>query len=873
VGTAPQAEPVTEFCAQLAELRIESGVEIPKLAQQLGLSRAQLYAILAGKVKRPPDWDRVVRPLVDVCTQGDPGAIAAWRRRHALLTAVWEKLRQRDRLSAAVTLGSSPHRQITDVPRQLPPAVAFFGGRDDELAALTGLLEPGPGGRPPALVISAIGGTAGVGKTALAVQWAHRVARRFADGQLYVNLRGYDRAEPLAAADALAGFLRALGVPGSEIPAETDERARMYRSRLAGRRVLVLLDNARDGAQVRPLLPGDPACMAVVTSRDALAGLVAGDGARRLDLDVLKLADSVGLLRSLIGPRADAEPEAVAELARLCARLPLALRIAAELAAARPAATLQELVAELEASQLDCLDAGDDRADVRAVFSWSLRQLPGDVARAYALIGLHPGDDLDVYAAAALTGTTVAQAGKLLRRLHRASLLQAAGPARYTMHDLLRAYAREQATTHDPGGECDQALTRLFDYYLAAAAAATDVLFPAEIRYRPPVPSSAAAQPAVRGEADARAWLGCERSNLVAVVVHCAAHGWPEHATGLAGTLFRYLMTGSYLPEADTIYGHALQSARRSGDPADEAVALNGLGGIGIMKGYIRDAASHYRAALERYRQCGDRSGEGRVLGNLGDIEARLHNHDAAAGYYRQAIAAGEDAGDRLGAAAPLPGLAGVEIYLGRFDLAAEHLQVALQVFRDEKDQVREARTLSWLGELSLRRGQLTQAAGCFEQALAISRRLGKPTGVAAQLLNLASVCVRQGEYDKAIRNLRQALSLYREAGYHYGEMSTLRTMAEALQGTSQVGAARTELEAALQLAAETGSTYQLADVHRDLAESHDSVGEGEQASEHWQHALTLFTQLNAPEADDVRSRLSARAAAQDEPRTGQATG
>ena len=303
------------------------------------------------------------------------------------------------------------------VPRELPAGVRRFTGRARELAALTELLDQPGEQRPGMVVISAIGGTAGVGKTALAVHWAHQVAARFPDGQLHVNLRGYDKNQPISAANALAGLLQALGVPGQDIPDEMEDRARLYRTRLAGRRVLVLLDNARDGDQVRPLLPGDPGCVAVVTSRDALAGLVAADGARRLDLDVLSLADAVGLLRSLIGSRADADPDAVTALAGLCARLPLALRIAAELAGARRAAPLGELVAELAASRLDLLDAGEDRTDVRAVFSWSFRQLPDDAAGAFALIGLHPGEDLDVHAAAALTGTSAGQTGRVLGRL------------------------------------------------------------------------------------------------------------------------------------------------------------------------------------------------------------------------------------------------------------------------------------------------------------------------------------------------------------------------------------------------------------------------------------------------------------------------
>jgi DNA-binding SARP family transcriptional activator/tetratricopeptide (TPR) repeat protein len=717
-------------------------------------------------------------------------------------------------------------------PRELPAGVRHFTGRAGELAALTSLLDEPAAGRG-IVVISAIGGTAGVGKTALAVQWARQVAGRFPDGQLYVNLRGYDQGEPVPAADALAGFLRTLGVPGTDIPDEVEERARQYRSKLAGRRVLVLLDNARDGEQVRPLLPGDSGCAAVVTSRDALAGLVAAEGARRLDLDVLPLGDAVRLLRSLIGPRAEADPEAVIELAGLCARLPLALRIAAELAVARPAAPLAGLVAELKASRLDILDAGEDRADVRAVFSWSYRQLPGDAAQAFALIGLHPGEDLDVHAVAAVTSTSTGQARRML----------------------------DQAAAREPGGRSDHALTRLFDYYLAAAGAAMDVLYPAETQLRPPTRPVAAAVPDMADEAQARAWLDRERANLTAVVAHCAAHGWPRHVAMLADTLHRYLIYGSHLPEASTIYRRALHVARQSADLAAEASALIGLGSLALYKGQFREAAAEYRVALDRYRQCGDRSGEARVLGNLGITEQQLHNQHSAAGYFRQATDAAEDAGDGLSAARALTHLAFVENEMASYDQAAEHLQRALPVFREANDQDYEAAALEAIGELHRRRRQLPEAADFFEQAMTIYRRTGNLTGVADQLLNLGNVSVRQGEYQQAIGHLRQALALHRQAGYQHGEVQTLRILAEALDGAGQPAAARSELAAAVQLAADTDNTYQHASAHRDLAESYHRAGEHEQARHHWQRALTLYTQLGVPEADQVRSQLNRQAA------------
>jgi DNA-binding SARP family transcriptional activator len=385
--------------------------------------------------------------------------------------------------------------RTTAVPRELPCGIRDFTGRETELAALSGLLDQQASeDAPPTMVISAIGGTAGVGKTALALHWAHQMTDRFPDGQLYVNLRGYDPGQPMPATDALAGFLRAFGVPGPDIPAEEDERAARYRSLLAGKRVLVVLDNAGDAGQVRPLLPGTPGCAVMVTSRDALAGLIARDGAARLDLDLLPLADAVSLLRALIGSRVDADPQAATALATRCCRLPLALRVAAELAAARPQIPLADLSGELADQQqrLDVLDVGGDpRTAVRAVFSWSYRHLDPEAARAFRLAGLHPGADFDPCAVAALTATTAAQSRRLLEVLARGHLVQPTGAGRYGMHDLLRAYAAEQACAIDTGQQRQAALTGLLDYYSHAAAGAMDALHPAERQRRPQPPAPA----------------------------------------------------------------------------------------------------------------------------------------------------------------------------------------------------------------------------------------------------------------------------------------------------------------------------------------------------------------------------------------------
>jgi tetratricopeptide (TPR) repeat protein/transcriptional regulator with XRE-family HTH domain len=847
------------FGVLLRRFRRAVGLTQEELAELSGLSARAVADIERGRTIRP--YRSSVRALADALNLPDD--------ERELLTRAG-KPRGADPQPASGPGASATIRpNAAAAPCQLPGAVRCFSGREAELNALSGMLGEAGAGRT--VVISAIGGTAGVGKTALAVRWAHLVAGQFADGQLYVNLRGYDADQPVSPAGALAGFLGALGVPGQEVPDDVEDRARLYRSRLAGRRVLVVLDNARNGEQVRPLLPGEPGCVAVVTSRDTLAGLVATDGAVRLDLDVLPLADAIGLLRSLIGQRTDEDPEATAVLAGLCARLPLALRIAAELAAARPQVPLADLAAELAASRLDLLDVGEDRADVRAVLSWSYRQLPDDVAAAFALLGLHPGEDLDVHAAAALTDTSAGQARRVLARLYRASLVQASGPGRYGMHDLLRAYAREQAAACDTDGWNQQSLTGLFDYYRSAAAAAMDVLSPAEAHQRPRVAAAAAALPAMPGEAEARAWLDGERPNLVAMAVHCASHGWPAHATGLAGILFRYLIDGCHLSEADAIYSSVLRAARRSGDLAAEAEALSGLGGMGIMKGQFGDAAGHYQVALERYRQCGDRAGQAKVLRNLGITELHLHKFKSAVSYLRLAVPAYEDAGDPLGVARTQVALAGAEIEMDSPDEAWQLLQRALPVFRAAKHQAGEAEALSRMGGLSVRQGQLTQAAAFHEQALAIFRHIDRPAAVATELCNLGDLRLRQGEHRQATSYLRQALALHRQTGGQHGEIMTLRSLAEALHGAGQLAAARAELAAALRLATETGHTYEQASAHADLAESHHSAGQDDQARQHWQQALTLYTQLGAPEADQVRVRLSIQEAQQAETPAGHA--
>jgi DNA-binding SARP family transcriptional activator/tetratricopeptide (TPR) repeat protein len=744
------------------------------------------------------------------------------------------------------------------VPRELPAGVGHFTGRTRELAALSGLLDaPGvPVGGT--LVISAIGGTAGVGKTALAVHWAHQAARRFPDGQLYVNLHGYDPAQPVTAADALAGFLRSLGVADQDLPAEEADRAARYRSLLAGRRMLVVLDNAGSAEQVRPLLPGDPACAVVVTSRDALTGLVARDGARRLDLDLLPLHDAVGLLRALIGVRVDADPAAAALLASQCCRLPLALRIAAELAIARPATPLADLVGELSDRQrrLDLLDAeGDPRSTVRVVFSWSCLHLDSDAARAFRLLGVHPGPDLDPYAAAALIGVTLEQARRLLGQLARAHLIQPATPGRYGLHDLLRAYARELA--QDAEEERHSALTRLFDYYLHTAAGAMDTLHPAERHRRSHIPVPATLAPPLASPAAARVWLDTELPNLVAVAAHTAEHGWPGHTTGLAVILFRYLDIGSHFAEAAAVQSYALRAARQAGDHAAEATALTSLGAVDMRQGRYQQATRRYEQAVTIFRKTSDRTGEAHAIGNLGAIAHQQGHYQQATGHLQQALALCRQTGDRSGEAQALSHLGLIDLRQGRYRSATVHFEQALALCRETGYQSGVIHALGHLGAIDLRQGRYQRATDNLQQALVLCRETGDRCGEAYVLADLGLAGLRAGRYQQAADHIDQALALCRETGDRTAEAQALNSLGEVFLATGQPGDARARHATALGLANQTGDEYEQARAHDGLAHAFHATGDSGKARRHWQKALALYTTLGAPEADQLRAQLN----------------
>jgi DNA-binding SARP family transcriptional activator len=652
-------------------------------------------------------------------------------------------------------------------PAQLPPPVAAFAGRGAELASLDAIV-PGP---EDGAAISVIAGTAGVGKTTLAVHWAHRVAAHFPGGQLYVNLRGFDPAGPAAdASQALRGFLDAFAVPPERIPARLEEQVALYRSLLAGRRVLVLLDNARDAEQVRPLLPGSPGCLAVVTSRSHLTGLVAGQGAHPLHLDLLPPGEARELLSRRLGSsRVSREPDAVEEIIAGCARLPLALTITAARAAASPSFPLAAVAADLrEAGHvLDPFEVGDAATDVRAVFACSYRALSDGAARLFRLLGLHPGPDITVGAAASLAGIAPDRVRGLLAELARGYLLAEQRPGRYACHDLLRAYAAELAHQHEDEATRQAAVGRFLDYCLQIACTAATLIDPF---FAPAGPDPA---PEVSGPAtteEALAWFTAERASLLGAVSLAASSGRAGHAWRLAWALSTFLLRRGLWSDQATACQAGLEAVRQAGDTAGEAHCqiLLGLGyarsgrhpeavplmhdGLRLLAGtdgYGRtqvmayssltwiaeleerysDMLTHAERALALSWASGDRSMEIMSLGDVGYCHAKTGNYSQAIRYCGQALARSKAAGERAWESASWDSLGYVYHKLGDHRRSVTCYERSLGLAREVADRFNEAGILDRLGDVHASAGDQDAARWAWMQSLRTFDAIDHPEG------------------------------------------------------------------------------------------------------------------------------------------------
>jgi DNA-binding SARP family transcriptional activator/tetratricopeptide (TPR) repeat protein len=731
-------------------------------------AHARLMIALAGSGQQAAALEvfEAVRGRLDSELGVWPGAELAAAHARVLNQDVPAEAAQTQANDAVAGAGDSGRRAGRAVPRQLPPAGPHFVGRAAELKALSGLLDRGSLDAAHVVATAVIGGTAGVGKTTLAVHWAHQVADRFPDGQLYVNLRGFGpAATPVSPAEVLRGFLDALGVPGRQMPASLDSLAALYRSTLYGRKVLVVLDNARDPAHVRPLLPGEAGCAVVITSRNQLTGLVAADGAHPLMLDVLTDSESRELLERRLGPeRLAGEEAAAARLTWLCARLPLALAITAARAAALPDARLAALASELNAvaaspGELDLLDTGEAATSIRAAFSWSYQSMGGDASRMFRLLALHPGPDIAAPAAASLAGVSAQQAGDLLRSLTRASLLTEHVPGRFAFHDLLRAYAAELART---GSGADRhAQHRMLDHYLhtAHAAAALSQLNRHPLVLRPPRPGSSPEQ--LGDDQSALAWFKAEHQNLRAAIAQAAAGGFDSHAWQLTCTLAAFVLRSGnwHQHEWGTILATALAAAQRQGDLAGQARVHWELGTVFTRLGRYDDTLSHLSRALDMYRQLGDAAGEARAhlgLAHMFDCQGAaaeaLRHAERALDLHRAAGPAGsQDLALALNATGFTAGKA------GDYQRALSYCHQALDLHRELGSRPGEAATLDSLGSIHDQIGRHAEAIAFYQQSLSMLRRL-------ANLDAEASVLTRIGDSYRAAGNPAKAREAWQRA-------------------------------------------------------------------------------------------------------------
>ncbi|MQY26327.1 ATP-binding protein [Nocardia aurantia] len=652
------------------------------------------------------------------------------------------------------------------VPRQLPPAPYRFTGRADELAVLTEMLDEATESITP-VVISAIGGVGGIGKTWLSVHWAHEHLDRFPDGQLFVDLRGFSpTAEPMSVAEAVRGFLHALGEDPTKLPVDLDAQIGLYRSLVADRRMLIVLDNAREAQQVAPLLPGGHACTVLVTSRLRLAGLVVNHGARSVDLSVLSEEDSRRLLAGHIGAaRLDTEPEAVGSLLRYCAGLPLALSIVAARATAHPNFPLAALADELHDQniRLDSLDAGEIPLNLRAVFSFSYRALPDDIAELFGLLSLAPGPDIGLPAAAESAGLPIARARFMLLQLETAHLVSQPVPGRFSFHDLLRLYATEQARLNLSEDRRRAALHRLLSFYLHTAHTAERLLDP----HRHPIdidPPAADCNPlALPDLAAADVWFETEHANLLATQLLAGELGRHDSTWQLAWSLDTFHYRRGRLHEWRSTWETSLVSARAIGDPRVLSLAHRLLGDVHLNLGNHAASLRELGEALRVAEEADDRLSQAHAHRILTWACGRQHDDRAALEHATAALSLYRALGEPVRVAAMLNATGWFESRLGDFEGAQQHCEAALRVCRRHDYRVGEANTLVSLGYVAQRTDRPADALAFYQQALALFRDLSSTYYQADTLDRIGQIHAGQGRPESARDAWTAALRIYRE--------------------------------------------------------------------------------------------------------------
>jgi DNA-binding SARP family transcriptional activator len=653
------------------------------------------------------------------------------------------------------------------VPRQLPAPPPVFTGRAEELAALDTAWDLQHQSLRP-VAISAVGGCGGIGKTSLALHWSHRNLDRFPDGQLYANLRGFgDYAGPSSPVVVIRGFLEALGIASQSIPGNLDAQAALYRSLVAGRRLLVLLDNARATDQVVPLLPGSPTCTVIVTSRRQLSGLIAQHGARPLTLDALAAPDARQLLAGLVGrSRLTGEPDAADDILRCCAGLPLALSIVAARASGRPTFPLAGVAEELRdaAGRLDALDAGDAQADLRTVFSWSYHALSADAARLFRLLGLPPGPDISLRAAASLAGVVTRRVRQLLAELTRSSMLTEHCPGRFVLHDLLRAYAREQSDQNDTDAARHDAVLRLLDHYLHTGHTASRLLDPIRVPIPAPVPAPGVTPEELADLPHAATWFGAEQQVILAAVEHATRIGLDAHSWQLAWTIAEFLDQHARWHDYAASQRTALTAARRVGSLEGQAVIHRFLARAGTRLGAYADARSHLDQALDLHQELGDQIGLAAVHRGFACILELQGDPAAALPHTHQALRLYRACGDFAGQILALTAIGSCNAQLGDHEEALDACADAL-LLSHTFESCSMAELWNTLGYAHHGLGHHSRSIDCHRQSLALAREKRDVNAETEALGRLGDVFHATGDVTAARENLRLALAIHQGNG------------------------------------------------------------------------------------------------------------
>ncbi|PSL53298.1 DNA-binding SARP family transcriptional activator [Saccharothrix carnea] len=735
-----------------------------------------------------------------------------------------------------------------------PPSAMFslrrdipdFTGRDDDLRVLLDAVEAAADGPTRAIAIHAVDGMPGVGKTAFSVHAAHRVAHRFPDGRLFLDLHGHDPVRaPRTPLDALDSLLTATGIDPKVIPRDLDDRASLWRTRVAGKKILLILDDAATHDQVRPLLPGTPDSLVLITSRTRLAAL---DGVRPLTLDTLPPDDAVRMLLALAGrDPGDEDPDDLHRLVELCGHLPLAIALIAGQLRSHPTHTARHTADRLAHThdRLTDLHAGD--RSVRAAFDTSYRDLPADQRELFRLLGVHNGPDIDNHAAAALHDTTPDQARHHLEALHTAHLLQETSPGRYRLHDLLRVYAHNHAADLDPQHRHD-ATTRVLDHYLHTTHTAAQHL-PTLRRHVTPITPTTPRHPHPITDAEhARAWLTTELPTLAAAIHHAAHHNHHTHAINLATTLDAFLYTHGHWDQAHTLHQTALHAATHTGDRHGQANALDSLGRVQRVRGEYGPAEATLTRALDLYTDLGNRLGQANALDSLGSVQYLRGEFGPAEATVTRALDLYTDLGNRLGQADALDSLGRVQRMRGEFGPAEATVTRALDLYTDLGNRLGQADALDSLGRVQYLRGEFGPAEATVTRALDLYTDLGNRLGQADALDSLGRVQYLRGEFGVAEATLTRALDLYTDLGDRHGPANGRLNLGitQHLRGAHEP--ATTNLTKALALFCEVGDHDGEAETHNALGElalAHPDAGD---PHTHFTTALTL--------ARDTGSRL-----------------